>query len=170
MARRPRLHVPGGAYHVMLRGNGGQDVFFTDQDRLYFYDLVAEGVARFGHRIHGFCLMSNHVHLVVQVAETPLAKIVQNLSFRYTRWINRQQRKAGHLFQGRYKAILVDVDAYLLGLVRYLHLNPVRAGMVEQPEAYRWSGHRSYLGMEALPWLSTEWVLGQFAKRLATSR
>jgi REP element-mobilizing transposase RayT len=170
MARKPRLHVPGGIYHVMLRGNGGQDVFFTDDDRLYFYGLAEEGVGRFGHRIHGFCLMSNHVHLVVQVSDTPLAKIVQNLSFRYTRWIHRQQRKVGHLFQGRYKAILVDIDAYLLGLVRYVHLNPVRAGLVAGPDAYRWSGHRAYLGLETLPWLTTESVLGQFAKRLATSR
>jgi putative transposase len=170
MARKPRLHVPGGIYHVMLRGNGGQDVFFTDDDRFYFYGLVEEGIGRFGHRIHGFCLMGNHVHLVVQVDDTPLAKIVQNLSFRYTRWVNRQQRKTGHLFQGRYKAILVDADAYLLGLVRYVHLNPVRAGLVEQPEAYRWSGHRTYLGLDTLPWLSTEWVLGQFAQRLAARR
>ena len=170
MGRKPRLHVPGGVYHVMLRGNGGQDIFFTDEDRLYFYGLIEEGVGRFGHRIHGFCLMGNHVHLVVQVAETPLAKIVQNLSFRYTRWVHRQQRKGGHLFQGRYQAILVDADAYLLGLVRYVPLNPVRAGLVKRPEAYRWSGHRAYLGLEALPWLSTEPVLGQFAKRLATCR
>jgi REP element-mobilizing transposase RayT len=92
-----------------------------------FYGLIEEGVDRFGHRIHGFCLMGNHVHLVVQVAETPLAKVVQNLSFRYTRWIHRQQRKVGYLFQGRYKAIQVDADVYLLGLVRYVHLNPVRA-------------------------------------------
>jgi hypothetical protein len=107
---------------------------------------------------------------MVQVGETPPAKIVQNLSFRYTRWINRQQRMGGHLFQGRYKALLVDADAHLLGLVRYVHLNPVRAGLVEQPDAYPWSGHRAYLGLETLPWLSTEWVLGRFAKRIATSR
>jgi REP element-mobilizing transposase RayT len=170
MARKPRLHVPGGVYHVMLRGNAGQDIFFTDEDRLHLYDLVEEGTARFAHRVHGFCLMGNHVHLVVQVSETPLAKIVQNLSFRYTRWIHRRQRTVGHLFQGRYKAILVDADAYLLTLVRYVHRNPVRAGLVDHPEAYRWSGHRTYLGLEGLPWLSTDWVLGQFAQRLATAR
>jgi putative transposase len=98
MANKPRLHVPGGAYHVMLRGNGGQEVFFTDDDRLYFYGLAVEGVGRFGHRIHGFCLMGNHVHRVVQVSDTPLAKIVPNLPFRYTRWIHRQQRRVDHLF------------------------------------------------------------------------
>ena len=170
MARKPRLHVPGGVYHVMLRGNAGQGIFFTDEDRLRFYDLVEEGTTRFSHRIHGFCLMGNHVHLVVQVAEAPLAKVVQNLSFRYTRWVHRRQRTVGHLFQGRYKAILVDADGYLVTLVRYVHLNPVRAGLVARPEDYRWSGHRTYLGAQSLPWLATDWVLGQFARRLTTAR
>jgi REP element-mobilizing transposase RayT len=170
MARKPRLHVPGGVYHVMLRGNAGQDIFFSDGDRAVFYRLVQEGIERFGHRVHGFCLMTNHVHLLIQVADVPLSRSLQNLAFRYTRWINRERGQVGHLFQGRYKAVLVDADAYLLELVRYIHLNPVRAGLVADPVGYPWSGHRAYLGMEAIPWLHTEWVLGQFAKRLATSR
>lgn len=170
MARQPRLHVNGGIYHVMLRGNGGQDIFFDDEDRYHFYLLLQQGSARYGHRIYGFCLMSNHAHLAVQVSEEPLAKIMQNLSFRYTRWVNHKQKRMGHLFQGRYKAILVDRDAYLLELVRYIHLNPVRAKLVRQPHAYTWSGHRAYLGQEALPWLTTDWVLGQFGTRTATSR
>jgi hypothetical protein len=106
----------------------------------------------------------------VQVGEEPLAKIMQNMSFRYTRWVNQKQKRIGHLFQGRYKAIMVDRDAYLLELVRYIHLNPVRAKLVRQPQNYAWSGHRAYLGQEALPWLTTDWVLGQFGTRLATSR
>ncbi|MGD8940653.1 MAG: transposase [Gammaproteobacteria bacterium] len=170
MARKPRIHVYGGVYHVMLRGNAGQDIFFDDEDRYHFYLLLQEGVSRFGHRIHGFCLMGNHVHLAVQVGEEPLAKIMQNLSFRYTRWVNRKQKRIGHLFQGRYKAILVERDSYLLELVRYIHLNPVRAKMVRQPSAYPWSGHRCYLGKETLPWLCTEWVLSQFGKRINTCR
>jgi len=170
MARKPRLHVPGGFYHVMLRGNAGQDIFFSDGDRAVFCLLVQEGIERFGHRVHGFCLMSNHVHLLIQVADVPLSRVMQNLSFRYTRWINRQRGQVGHLFQGRYKAVLVDADAYLLELVRYIHLNPVRAGLVADPVAYPWSGHRAYLGLEEIPWLHTEWVLGQFARRLATCR
>ncbi|PJB95776.1 MAG: transposase [Nitrospirae bacterium CG_4_9_14_0_8_um_filter_70_14] len=170
MARKPRLHVPGGVYHVMLRGNAGQDIFFSEGDRAVFYLLVQEGIERFGHRVHGFCLMTHHVHLLLQVADVPLSRSLQNLAFRYTRWINRERGQVGHLFQGRYKAVLVDADAYLLELVRYIHLNPVRAGLVADPAEYPWSGHRAYLGMETLPWLHTEWVLGQFAKRLATSR
>jgi putative transposase len=170
MARKPRLHVPGGVYHVMLRGNAGQDIFFSDGDRTVFYLLVQEGIERFGHRVHGFCLMRNHVHLLIQVAQIPLARAMQNLAFRYTRWINRQRGHMGHLFQGRYKALLVDADAYLLELVRYIHLNPVRAGLVADPVAYPWSGHRAYLGVANIPWLHSEWVLGHFAQRLATAR
>ena len=128
------------------------------------------GVERYGHRIHGFCCMTNHLHLAIQIAEDPLSGIMQNLSFRYTRWINRKLARTGHLFQGRYKAILVDADHYLLEWVRYIHLNPIRAGRVENPTDYAWSGHRAYLGMETLPWLETDWVLSQFAKRLKTCR
>ena len=105
----------------------------------------------------------------------PLSKIMQNVAFRYTRWVNKRQGRIGHLFQGRYKAILVDAKGYLLELIRYIHLNPVRAGLVRHSEEYPWSGHRAYrrrayLGDERLPWLSTEWVLGQFDKRLPTCR
>jgi hypothetical protein len=95
---------------------------------------------------------------------------MQNLSFRYTRWINWREKRTGHLFQGRYKAVLVDGDSYLLELVRYIHLNPVRAGMIARPEDYPWSGHRAYLGKEFLPWLTTDWVLGQFGKSVHTAR
>jgi hypothetical protein len=112
--------------------------------------------------------MPNHVHLAIQIAETPLSKIVQNVAFRYTRWTHRKQGRTGHLFQGRYQAILVDEDSYLLELVRYIHLNPVRAGMVANPREYRWSGHRAYVGIESLPWLETDWVLSRFAKRRKT--
>jgi len=170
MARKPRLHVPGGVYHVMLRGNGGQAIFLSEKDRTVFYRLAEEGIERFGHRVHGFCLMGNHVHLLIQIGKVPLSRVMQNLSFRYTGWINRRHRRTGHLFQGRYKAVLVDADAYLLELVRYIHLNPVRARMVCDPAAYHWSGHRTYLGLEQIPWLHTDWVLGQFARRLATCR
>lgn len=163
MARKPRLHLPGGLYHVMLRGNDGQPIFFAEGDYEHFSDLVAEGVDRFGHRIHAYCWMPNHVHLAVQVAETPLGKIVQNVAFRYARWINRREGRTGHLFQGRYRAILVDSESYLLALVRYIHLNPVRAGLVADPARYAWSGHRAYLRQAEVPWLTTDWVLSQFA-------
>jgi len=170
MARKPRVHYPGALYHAILRGNSGQTIFFDDNDRTRFYLLIQEGVERFGHRIHAFCLMTSHVQLAIQIADISLSRILQNLSFRYTRWVNWRQGKTGHLFQGRYKAVLIDADTYLQGLTRYIHLNPVRAGMVRDPEKYSWSGHRAYLGLETIPWLTTDWVLSQFSKRLSVAR
>ena len=170
MVRQTRIHLAGALYHVMLRGNGGQSIFFNDADREHFERLVGEGVTRFEHRIHGYCWMENHVHLAIQVNQVPLAKIMQNLSFRYTRWLNKQQNRIGHLFQGRYKALLVDAEAYLLELIRYIHLNPVRAGLVQDPARYPWSGHNAYLGERQIDWLTTSWVLSQFADRLAVAR
>lgn len=170
MARKPRIHLPGGLYHVMLRGNGGQPVFLTDDDRYRFYLLLQEGANRFGFRVHAFCLMKNHIHLALQCGDIPISRAMHNLSFRYTRWINWREKRAGHLFQGRYKAVLVDGDSYLLELVRYIHLNPVRAGMVESPEEYPWSGHSAYLGKEVLLWLTRDWVLGQFGETVVKSR
>jgi REP element-mobilizing transposase RayT len=170
MARKPRIHIPGGVYHVMLRGNAGQAIFFNDEDQEHFESLIAEGIGRYGHRIHGYCWMINHIHLALQVGEVPLSRIIQNLAFRYTRWINKRQGRIGHLFQGRYKAILVDADAYLLELIRYIHLNPVRAGLGADPAAHRWSGHRTYLGLERTLWLTTDWVYAQFAGTLSVAR
>lgn len=165
MARKPRIHVPGGLYHVILRGNGGQSIFPSDADRCRLFLLLQEGTVRFGYRIHAYCLMSNHLHLALQVGRIPLSRAMQNLSFRYTRWINSREGRTGHLFQGRFKALLVDGESYLLELVRYIHLNPVRAGMVRDPADYPWSGHRVYLEREVCPWLTTEWVLGQLGRR-----
>lgn len=162
MARKPRIHLPGGLYHVIFRGNGGQDVFLTGADCCRFLLLLQEGTVRFGYRVHAFCLMTNHIHLALQVGEIPLSHGMQNLSFRYTRWLNWREKRTGHLFQGRYKAVLVDGDSYLLELVRYIHLNPVRAGMVARPEEYPWSSHQAYLGKDTLPWLTTGWTLAQF--------
>jgi REP element-mobilizing transposase RayT len=163
MARKPRIHYPGAVYHVILRGDAGQDLFSQDKDRDRFYRLLDEGQQKYGYRIHAFCLMRNHVHLALQVGEISLFRIMQNLSQRYTVWMNRQQGRTGHLFQGRYKAILLDADAYLLELLRYIHLNPVRAGIMKLPEGYAWSSHRAYLGQEKIPWLTTDWTLAQFS-------
>jgi putative transposase len=170
MARKPRLHIPGALYHVILRGNARQDIFFAPEDRTEFYDLLAEGVRRFGYRVHAFCLMTNHVHLALQAGEESLSRGMQNLAFRYTRHVNTARERVGHLFEGRYKAFLVDQDGYGLELVRYIHLNPVRAGMVTEAAAYLWSGHRAYLGQKALAWLTTDWVLGQFGATVGVAR
>ena len=101
MPRKSRIHYPGALYHVMLRGNGGADVFTEDEHRHRFFLLVREGIERFGFRVHTFCLMSKHIHLALQVGEIPLSRIMQNLTFRYTQWFNWRTHKKGHLFQGR---------------------------------------------------------------------
>lgn len=170
MARKPRIHYPGALYHVMLRGNGGMDIFGDDRDRYRFFLFLNEGIERFGYRVYAYCLMDNHIHLAVQVSEQPLSRAMQNLSFRYTRWVNWRNKRTGHLFQGRYKAILVEAEEYLLQLIAYLHLNPVRAGMVEDPLAYRWSSHRAYMGQELLPCLSSDPILARFSKKPAPAR
>ncbi|KAF0215775.1 MAG: hypothetical protein FD174_4021 [Geobacteraceae bacterium] len=164
MARKPRIHYTGAFYHVMLRGNGKQDIFIVDDDRYRFSLFLQEGIERYRHLVHAFCLMTNHVHLLVQVEDVPLSRIMQNVSFRYTRWFNWKHGKSGHLFQGRYKAVVIDSDEYLAELVRYLHLNPVRAGMTKEPLGYAWSSHRAYLGKEAIPWVTVDPTLSSFGK------
>jgi len=114
--------------------------------------------------------MDNHVHLVIQIGNISLSRIMQNLSFRYTIWINARQKRVGHLFQGRFKALLVDADSYLLELVRYTHMNPVRAGMVAHPAEYQWSSHAAYLHEEILPWLESQAILSQFSRHIDVAR
>jgi len=164
MARKPRVHVSSGYYHVMMRGNVGSDLFFSEADYSRFLLLLQEGIDRYGHRAHAFCLMTNHVHLLIQVGDIPLSRIIQNLGFRYTRYINSKRKEVGHLFQGRYKAILVDEDSYLLELTRYIHLNPVRAGLCKTASAYDWSSYNAYMGKMTITWLYMREVLGRFSE------
>ncbi|MDA8427678.1 MAG: transposase [Geobacteraceae bacterium] len=159
MGRKPRLHYPGALYHVILRGNAREKIFFANSDRNRFYLFLQQGAERYRFRVHAFCLMTNHIHLAIQVGDIPLSRILQSLVGRYTRWVNWRKSRVGHLFQGRYKAIMVDADAYLAELVRYIHLNPVRAKMVDDPGEYPWSSHRAYCGKETIAWLTTEFVL-----------
>jgi len=156
MARKPRLHFPGAVYHVTLHGNGIQQVFLDDTDRTRFLLLVQEGIEKFGHKVYAYCLHPTYLQLVIEVDEVPLSRIMQQLGFRYTRWFNDWHQQAGHLFQGRYKAILIDPEKYLLDLVREVHLAPVRAGRENDPMRYPWSSHRAYCGREKVLWLSTD--------------
>lgn len=154
----------------MGRGNGGLMIFTDDEDRLKFLSLLEEGVERFGHSIYAYCLMGNHFHLVLRTGEIRLSAIMQNLMFRYTRHFNQRLRRNGHLFQGRFKSVLVDEEKYLLELVRYVHLNPVRSGLVKLPEEWRWSGHLAYLGMCKDKFLDADWFLGNFGGSHVASR
>lgn len=164
MARKPRIHIPGSFYQVILRGNAGQDIFEDVTDTAYFEGLISEGIERFGHRVHAYCWMKNHVHLIIQIADTPLSKIMQNISFRYTRYFNYKYDRTGHVFQGRYKAILVDPQNYLLQLAKYINLNPVKANIVSRPEEYRWGSYRAYVGKCECDWLTTDYILGLFSE------
>jgi REP element-mobilizing transposase RayT len=142
----------------MLRGNGGMNIFDDQSDRERFLDLVQESIIRFKYRIHAFCLMTNHVHFAMQVGDISLSKIIQNISFRYTRYFNKKAKRIGHLFQGRYKALLVEPSSYLLQLIRYIHINPLRANIVNDLLDYPWSSHHAYLGKFKIPWLTTQFV------------
>jgi len=146
MARKPRIHVPGALYHVMLQGDNGKKIFGSDADRKYLESLVAEGVQRFGHKVHAYCFLPDRLHLAIQVDKTSLSKIMQNLSFRYTRYYNNAQNSQGQLFHGRYKAILVDAKNYLPDLVRYIHHAPARTGASRKADSFKWSSHKAYLG------------------------
>ena len=145
MARRPRVFAPGLLYHVIVRGNQRRKTFRCDEDYKDYLDRLEKYRAKFHVRIYAYCLMPNHVHLLVETGSTPLAKFMQGLQQSYTQHFNRSYRKVGHLFQGRYKAIICERDKYLLALVRYIHLNPVRAKLATRPERYAYSGHNSYM-------------------------
>jgi putative transposase len=145
MARSPRVHYPGALYHVISRGNQRQRLFKDEPDYRRFETLLSETIKGHSLTLYAYVLMPNHIHMLIEVSRSPLAKAMQSLLYRYTGYYNRRYRKIGHLFQGRYKAILCDRDSYLMELIRYLHLNPVRAGMVKDPKLYRWSSHGEYL-------------------------
>jgi len=173
MARRVRIHYPGACFHVMLRGNAKQEIFQGPGDIRRFEEILGEGVARYGVSVYAYCWMPNHVHMAVQVSDIPLSKMMQSLSQRYTGWVNHKYERVGHLFQGRYKAVLVAKLAYQMELIRYIHLNPVRAGLVKVPEAYGNSSHRAYLAPEqgrTVSWLDLDAGLALFGGDPAAAR
>jgi REP-associated tyrosine transposase len=144
MARKPRLFAPGVLYHVIVRGNQRRKTFLKPSDYEVYLEKLAQYRQRCGVTVYAYCLMPNHVHLLLECSRTPLAKFMQGLQQSYTQYHNRTYKKVGHLFQGRYKAILCQKDAYLLELVRYIHLNPVRSKLARSAENYPYSGDRAY--------------------------
>ena len=167
MARKPRVEFEGAFYHVIVRGNQRQKIFRDDRDRLVYLDRVEHYRQRYRFTIYAYVLMSNHVHLLLETGKTPLSKILQGIQFTYTQYYNRRYRTVGHLFQGRYKAILCDRDAYLLELVRYIHLNPARLKNPEELAGYRWSSHHAYLGRKGPVAVDTDLILGQLGNSAA---
>lgn len=162
MPRPLRLHVPGAIYHVTLRGNHRRDIFFKEEDQRILNDLVARVIKRFGARLHAYCFMTNHIHLLIQVADVPLGRLMLHIAGRYARTIQATLDTTGHLFEKRYHPVLVDADEYLLELLRYIHLNPVRARMVKSPDDYPWSSHHAYVGNRLEPWVTTDFALSHF--------
>lgn len=148
MSRHPRVHAEGLLYHVMARGNDGRRIFTKDADYQAFLDGLAAVRKRYPFYLYAYVLMPNHFHLLLEVQEHSTSRLLQSLLTGYVRWFNRTHGRRGHLFQGRYKAIVCDRDNYLLELVRYIHLNPVRAKIVKWPGEWAWSGHGEYLGKE----------------------
>ena len=188
MARPLRIERPGGWYHVSARGNERKAVYRADRDRQHFLELLAEMVARFRVRLHGYVLMDNHYHLLLELNEANLSRAVQWLNVSYSVWFNRRHERSGHLFQGRFKSVAVSPEEWGLALSRYVHLNPVRVqalglskadrrsqrvGLSPAPDvararerigrlrSYRWSSYRAYIGLERAPqWLECQSVLG----------
>lgn len=166
MSRPIRIEFPDALYHVTARGDRCEDIFEDDPDRQVFLATLAQVIIQFNWICHAWCLMDNHYHLLIQTPDGNLSKGMRQLNGIYTQANNRRHRRVGHLFQGRFKAILVDGDAYLLELTRYIVLNPVRAGMVKKPSAWPWSSYRASVGLEpAAPWFAIDGLLARFAKR-----
>ena len=171
MARPLRIEFPGALYHVTSRGDRREPIFEDDEDRLKFMEVLAEVVKRFNWVCHVFCLMTNHYHLVVETPEGNLSKGMRQLNGMFTQASNRRHKRVGHIFQGRFKGILVDKDSYLLELARYVVLNPVRAGMVKHPKEYPWSSYGMMVGYVQTPsWLAADGVLALFGTRRAEAR
>lgn len=162
MPRPPRLHFPGATYHVTLRGNHRQDIFFCATDHARMSELFADVLAHCDARLHGYCFMPNHVHAIIQVSDVPLGRIMQRVAAPYARMTQARLETSGHLFEKRYYPVLVDTDTYLLELLRYVHLNPVRARIVSDPATYPWSSHHAYVGSRHESWVTTDFALAMF--------
>lgn len=166
MTRPLRVEFPGAFYHVTSRGNERKAVFQSTRDREKFLSYLESAHGRYGAVIHVYCLMENHYHLLLETPRGNLSQIFHHINGAYTTYFNIKRRRSGHLFQGRFKGILVERDAYCEELSRYIHLNPVRAGLVKSPSEYGWSSYRYYIGSKKEPnWLTTELLLGYFGGR-----
>jgi len=171
MARPLRIEFEGAVYHVTSRGDGREDIFLSDDDRRKFLDVLAHVVDRFGWVCHAYCLMGNHYHLMIETPQANLSRGMRQLNGVYTQRFNRAHDRVGHVFQGRFKSIVVEKDAYLLELSRYVALNPVRAGMVENVADWPWSSYRATAGLSLAPaFLDVEWLLSQFGDSAQRAR
>ncbi len=171
MSRPLRIEFPGAVYHVTARGNACNDIFLNDSDRQIFLTTLNWVVGRFGWICHAYCLMDNHFHLLIETPQANLSAGMRQLNGVYTQRFNRRHQRVGHLFQGRFKAIVVEKDSYLLELCRYIVLNPVRAHRVSAADQYPWSSYLATLSLTPPPaGLTVDWILAQFAKTRSVAR
>ncbi len=170
MARPLRIEYEGAFYHVTARGNDRGKIFFSKKDYDKFKEYLAEAREKYGFTLHAYVLMTNHYHLLIETPEKNLSKLMHYINSSYTTYINVKRKRSGHLFQGRYKAIVIDRDSYLLELSRYLHLNPVRVNMVEKPEDYAYSSYLSYISDHGEALVTRSTILEMFNKEVSAAR
>ena len=168
MGRPIRIEYPGAFYHVFSRGNQKQPIFFSDEDRCYFIDCLRSACKKFGVVVHAYCLMPNHFHLFLETLMANLSEMMQYLITNYVLYFNKKHERCGHLFQSRFRSVLVDAESYAKELSRYIHLNPVRSGIVDRPEQFVWSSYGYYRGTAVSErWLETATVLRLFRGQLS---
>lgn len=168
MPRKNRVHYRFSFHHVMLRGNNRKNIFYEENDYQSFIKIISEAADIYGFKIHLYCLMTNHIHLVVEVRDIPISRIMQGIAGRYAKIHNVKYKKIGHLFQGRFKSKLVSNDEYLLELCFYIHMNPIKAKMCQLLDEYPWSSHDAYKTKSETSWLSTCYIAGIIAGRLGS--
>ncbi|MFC1787920.1 transposase [Patescibacteria group bacterium] len=171
MARPLRIEYPGALYHVISRGNGYQNIFRNDKDCHKFLDWIESAVDIHNLICHAYCLMDNHYHLLIETPEGNLSKAMRDINGNYTQWFNARHKTVGHLFQGRYKAFVIEKEIYLLEVARYIALNPVRDNLVNHPREWKWSSYRYTAETKNQPvWLQSDWILGFFGKKKTEAR
>jgi len=165
MPRQARLDIPGALHHLMLRGINKSSIFEDDQDRSQFLIRLEKNVTSADARVYAWVLMTNHVHILFKSGKQGISQVMRKQLTWYAQYYNHRHKRSGHLFENRYKSVLCDEDNYLLALIRYIHLNPIRAGIVktlEELDRYPWCGHSAVIGKRQCPWIDTDYVLAQF--------
>ena len=171
MARPLRIEYTDAVYHITSRGNARQKIFRDDYDKEKFLEVLETVIKRYHWRCHAYCLMDNHYHLLIETPEANLSRGMRQINGVYTQAYNRKHRRPGHVFQGRYKAIVVEKESYLFELCRYVVLNPVRAKMIKRPQDWQWSSYRATAGLKSPPpYLTVDWILRQFDRQKAMAQ
>lgn len=168
MPRQPRLDVPGALHHIIVRGNNRADIFKDDEDRIRFIDRLGKNITEAKASVYAWVLMRNHFHLLFKSERKGISEVMRKLLTWYAIYFNRRYMRTGHLFENRYKSILCEEEVYLLALIRYIHLNPVRAGVlssIDDLDRYAWSGHSAVMGNNECEWMDSDCVSLNFGNK-----